>query len=128
MALDDKVRAHLRELGAALNEAVSGSQKVHEILAKVRAEGFDAYLVLDATVALDRRGRRASAALPSIRRGALPAATAEEGDGAPFQINVKDLRFLRSVGIDPTRPIRARRRPGSGTTVTMRSTVAKRGN
>ncbi|HEV8266878.1 MAG TPA: hypothetical protein VGR00_01540 [Thermoanaerobaculia bacterium] len=126
MALDDKVRAHLRELGAALNEAVSGSSKVHEILAKVRAEGFDAYLVLDATVALDRRGRRASASLPSIRRGALPAA-AEEGEGAPFQINVKDLRFLRSVGIDPTRPIRARRRPGTGTTVTMRSTVAKRG-
>ena len=131
MALDDKVRTYLRELGAALNEAVSSSEKVHEILAKVKAEGYGVYLVLDATVALEKRGRRSSAALPSIRRGALHAASAgEDGEGstverAVFQINVKDLSFLRSVGIDPTRPIRSRRRPQS--TVTIRSTVAKRG-
>jgi hypothetical protein len=128
MALDEKVRAYLRELGAALNEAVSSSEKVHEILAKVKAEGYGVYLVLDATVALEKRGRRSSAVLPSIRRGALQSARAEDGEGrtvetAVFQINVKDLSFLRSVGIDPTRPIRARRRPA---TVTLRSTVAKR--
>ena len=127
MALDEKTRGLLRELGAALNQAVSSSEKVHDLLAKIRAEGTDAYLVLDATIVLDKRGRRSSAALPSIRRGAL-AGTREDGEHAPFQINVKDLGFLRSVGIDPTRPIRARRRPAptSSTTVTMRSTVAKR--
>ncbi len=130
MALDDKVRAYLRELGAALNEAVSSSEKVHEILGKMKAEGYGVYLVLDATVALEKRGRRSSAALPSIRRGALQAARApEDGEGATieravFQINVKDLSFLRSVGIDPTRPIRSRRRPQAA--VTIRSTIAKR--
>ena len=130
MALDEKVRGFLRELGAALNGAVSSSEKVHQILAKVRAEGYDVYLVLDATVALEKRGRRSSAALPSIRRGALQAArAAEDGEGstverAVFQINVKDLSFLRSVGIDPTRPIRSRRRPQAA--VTIRSTISKR--
>jgi hypothetical protein len=129
MALDERVRAYLRELGAALNEAVSSSEKVHEILAKVKSEGYGAYLCLDATVALEKRGRRSSAALPTIRRGGLAAPKSErEADGmdtAVFQINVKDLGFLRSVGIDPTRPIRAKRRPP--TAVTIRSTVAKRG-
>jgi hypothetical protein len=131
MALEEKVRAYLRELGAALNDAVSSSEKVHEILAKVKAEGYGVYLVLDATVALEKRGRRSSASLPSIRRGALQSArAAEHGEGrtvetAVFQINVKDLSFLRSVGIDPTRPIRARRRPQA--TVTIRSTVARKG-
>src|ERR1035438_4657831 len=86
MALDDKVRAYLRDLGAALNEAVSSSEKVHEILAKVKAEGYGVYLVLDATVALEKRGRRSSAALPSIRRGALQTARGagdhrSEGEG-----------------------------------------------
>ncbi len=123
MALDEKTRAHLRELGSALNEAVSASPKVHEILARVKAEGYDAYLVLDATVALDRRGRRSSAALPSIRRGS-PSARGE-GETATFQINVKDLYLLRSLGIDPTRPVRARRRPAA--TVTIRSTVSRKG-
>lgn len=129
MALDEKVRAYLRELGAALNEAVSSSEKVHEILAKVKSEGYGAYLCLDATVALEKRGRRSSAALPTIRRGGLAAPKSEreaEGlDTAVFQINVKDLGFLRSVGIDPTRPIRAKKRPQAA--VTIRSTVAKRG-
>lgn len=128
MSLDEKIRGYLRELGTALNGAVSSSDAVHAILAKVRAEGYEAYLVLDATVALDRRGRRSQASLPSIRRGGLGPAKGEvreEGEGTTFQINVKDLSFLRSVGIDPTRPIRARRRPA--TTVTLRSTVSKRG-
>jgi hypothetical protein len=31
------------------------------------------------------------------------------GDRATFRINVKDLRFLKSVGIDPTRKVRVRR-------------------
>jgi hypothetical protein len=123
MALDEKTRALLRELGAALNHAISSSEKVHEILARVKGEGYEPYLVLDATVALDKRGRKTSAALPSIRRGSLHSQR-QETENAVFQINVKDLSFLRSVGIDPTRPIRARRRPP--TTVTMRSTISKR--
>ena len=122
MALDDRVRAHLKDLGSALNEAVSASSKVHEILGKVKAEGYEPYLVLDATVALDRRGRRSSAALPSIRRG---TPTRGDGEGTTFQINVKDLNLLRSLGIDPTRPVRAGRR--SAATVTIRSTVSRKG-
>jgi len=122
MALDERTRGILKELGNALNAAVSSSEKVHEILAKVREEGFEAYLILDATVALDKRGRRSSAHLPSIRRGAPPRGDAET---AVFQITVKDLNLLRALGIDPTRPIRARR-AASATTVTMRTTVARR--
>jgi hypothetical protein len=125
MALDEKTRAALRELGKALNEAVSSSAEVHAILARLREEGHEPYLVLDATVAIEKRGRRAQAALPSIRRGGQ--ARREDPEGASFKIDVKDLHFLRSVGIDPTRAARAprgRRRPG--TAVTLRSTVAKR--
>ena len=125
MALDDKARAALRELGNALNEAVSSSERVREILQRLRDEGHEPYLVLDATVALEGSGRRAKASLPSIRRGGH--ARRDETEGAGFKIDVKDLHFLRSVGIDPTRAPRAprgRRRPG--TTVSIRSTVAKR--
>jgi hypothetical protein len=124
MALDEKTRAALRELGKALNEAVSSSADVQEILQRLRDEGHEPYLVLDATVALDGRGRRSRAALPSIRRGGH--GRAEEAEGT-FKIDVKDLHFLRSVGIDPTRAPRAPRgRRRTGTAVSLRSTVAKR--
>ena len=128
MALDERTRDALRELGNALNEAVSSSARVHEILQRIREEGSEPYLVLDATVALEGRERKARAALPSIRRGG-PARRVEtrRPRETSFKIDVKDLHFLRSVGIDPTRAPRAprgRRRPG--TTVSLRSTVAKR--
>ena len=125
MALDDRTRAALRELGKALNEAVSSSADVQEILQRLRDEGHEPYLVLDATVALEKRGHRARAALPSIRRGGH--ARNEEAEGGAFKIDVKDLHFLRSVGIDPTRAPRAPRgRRRTGTAVSLRSTVAKR--
>lgn len=124
MSLDEKTRAALRELGKALNEAVSSSADVQEILQRLRDEGHEPYLVLDATVALDGRGRRSRASLPSIRRGGH--ARREESEGS-FKIDVKDLHFLRSVGIDPTRAPRAPRgRRRTGTAVSLRSTVAKR--
>ena len=124
MALDEKTRAALRELGKALNEAVSSSRDVQEILQRLRDGGHEPYLVLDATVALDGRGRRSRAALPSIRRGGH--GRGEEAEGT-FKIDVKDLHFLRSVGIDPTRAPRAPRgRRRTGTAVSLRSTVAKR--
>ena len=69
MTSGQRVRAALQELGAALNDAVSSSEKVQAILARLRDDGYDPYLVLDATVALDQKGKRAQAALPSIRRG-----------------------------------------------------------
>ena len=128
MALDERTRDALRELGNALNEAVSSSARVHEILQRIREGGSEPYLVLDATVALEGRERKARATLPSIRRGG-PARRVEtdENEGTSFKIDVKDLHFLRSVGIDPTRAPRAPRgRRRTGTTASFRSTVAKR--
>lgn len=123
MALDEKARTTLRELGAALNEAVSASDRVHELLQRLRDAGYDPYLCLDATVALDRKGRKASAPLPSIRRGRSTARRVE-GDEAGFRIDVKDLRILQSLGIDPTRLVRRRSRPDAA--VTLRSTVSRK--
>ena len=39
MALDERTRAALRELGNALNEAISSSERVHEILQRIREDG-----------------------------------------------------------------------------------------
>ncbi|MCC6132287.1 MAG: hypothetical protein IT186_20385 [Acidobacteria bacterium] len=109
MALDENVRNELKELGSAINEAISVSPLVHEILERIRELGQDPYLILDVTVALEHLGERTEAALPSIRRGSQ-SAHRKEAESASFQINVKDLKLLKSLGIDPTRPVRARRR------------------
>jgi hypothetical protein len=120
MELSDHLREMLKELGQAINESISGSDRVHDSLQKIRDEGYNLYMVLDAKVGVNRRERATRAPKASRRSLALvrdrddrdereESASAEER--AAFRINLKDLRFLRSVGIDPTRKVRARRAP-----------------
>ena len=65
-------------------------------------------MVLDAKVGVNRREGRSSRSRSSGARGEKERPSEER---AAFRINVKDLRFLRSLGIDPTRKVRNRRTP-----------------
>jgi hypothetical protein len=106
MELNDHLRQMLKELGQAINESISGSGRVHDSIQRIRDEGYNLYMVLDAKVGVNRResrsGSRARSAASRVQESAV-------GERAAFRINVKDLRFLKSVGIDPTRKVRNRR-------------------
>lgn len=111
MELSDHLRAMLKELGQAINESISGSGRVHDSIQKIRDEGYNLYMVLDAKVGVNKREGKSRS-----RRAAVVASDeAEEattaGERAAFRINLKDLRFLKSLGIDPTRKVRARKTP-----------------
>ena len=103
MELNDHLREMLKELGQAINESISGSGRVHESIQRIRDEGYNLYMVLDAKVGVNRRESRGGSR--SRSRTAAPATE----ERAAFRINVRDLRFLKSVGIDPTRKVRSRR-------------------
>jgi hypothetical protein len=106
MELNDHLREMLKELGQAINESISGSGRVHESIQRIRDEGYNLYMVLDAKVGVNRREARGGSRSRQTTR-------AQENSGgeerAAFRINVKDLRFLKSLGIDPTRKVRNRR-------------------
>jgi hypothetical protein len=105
MELNDHLREMLKELGQAINESISGSGRVHDSIQRIRDEGYNLYMVLDAKVGVNRRD-----SLKGARRavGEAVSDAVLAGNRATFRINVKDLRFLKSVGIDPTRKVRAR--------------------
>ena len=112
MELSDHLREMLKELGQAINESISGSGRVHDSIQRIRDEGYNLYMVLDAKVGVNKR----EAKLTRVRRGAVREIEPEDAEEtqtteerAAFRINLKDLRFLRSVGIDPTRKVRKRR-------------------
>ena len=75
MQLDDSLKQLWRELGHAINDTVSESDRIAEAIAGVRAAGFDIVLKLDATIGLARR------------------------DSKPMQITQTDRRFLESLHI-----------------------------
>jgi len=111
MELSDHLRAMLKELGQAINESISGSGRVHDSIQKIRDEGYNLYMVLDAKVGVNKREGKSRS-----RRGASASAEPEEdasaaAERAAFRINLKDLRFLKALGIDPTRKVRNRKTP-----------------
>ena len=111
MELNDDLREMLKELGQAINESISGSDRVHDSIQKIRDEGYNLYMVLDAKVGVNRREARAREGRGVRRRAAAEPVVEEVATGdarAAFLINVKDVRILKSLGIDPTRKVRLR--------------------
>jgi len=107
MELSDHLRQMLKELGQAINESISGSDRVHDSIQRIRDEGYNLYMVLDAKVGVNRRAPRALSRRRPASTGNVDSTAS--GNQAAFRINIKDLRFLKSVGIDPTRKVRNRR-------------------
>ena len=100
--MDDKIKQLLQDLGTAINESISGSDDVNQHIQRIRDEGYDLYVVLDATIGLNKQE-------PDTGEvdAAVPAAPPKE---VQFRINVNDLSMLRSLGIDPTRKVKSARR------------------
>jgi hypothetical protein len=108
MELNEHLRQMLKELGQAINESISGSGRVHDSIQRIRDEGYNLYMVLDAKVGVNRhesRGGRRRSGGASRHADTQNDALIEER--AAFRINVKDLRLLKSLGIDPTRKVRS---------------------
>jgi hypothetical protein len=100
--VNDRIKQLLRELGTAINESISSSEDVNKQIQRIRDEGYDLYVVLDATIGLNKQGDEDEAP--------APAALVVSDKDVKFRINVNDLSLLRALGIDPTRKVRSSRR------------------
>lgn len=98
--MNDRIKQLLRELGTAINESISGSDDVNRQIQKIRDEGYDLYVVLDATIGLNRQEGEEP----------KPEIVVKSDREVQFRINVNDLALLRALGIDPTRKVRTARR------------------
>jgi hypothetical protein len=98
--LDDKLHQMLRELRRALSEAISESSDVNRTLRRIREEGYALYLLVDC--------KREPGEIEPLTFATTSAPRLSSGEPA-FQIDGRDLSFLRSIGIDPTRRLRRRR-------------------
>jgi len=112
LQLDDHLKNLLRELGHAINDTVSESDRITGALAGVRAHGYDIVLKLDATIGLAKRdGATPEGAklttqdrrfLESLRIQVDQESNTEETDKKPaprLTMTPQDVRFLKSLRI-----------------------------
>jgi len=92
-------RSLLRDVERALLDAVSESPEMHRVLLRLQRAGWTLRLSLDCQ-------KEAQESEPA---GRTSDARRPRRDEPRFRIDAEDLRFLRSIGIDPTRRRPARR-------------------
>lgn len=102
--MDEKIRQLLKELGNAINESISDSANVNDHIQKIRDEGYNLYVVLDATIGL---GKNENDDQPETQYTNQLSLRPQD---AQFRINVADLAFLKAMGIDPTRKVKTPKR------------------
>ena len=98
--MNSKKRSLLADVERALLDALAESPDVQRTLWKLQREGWTLRLFLDCDRYPDPDGETA---VPASAARARPHESEAE-----FRIDAADLRFLRSIGIDPTRKRRAR--------------------
>lgn len=114
LQLDDQLKNLLRELGHAINDTVSDSDRITGAIAGVRAHGYDIVLKLDATIGLARRdaaGQQQDSKLTTLDRRFLESLRIQvdqesfheaEQDRRPvtkLAMTPQDIRFLKSLRI-----------------------------
>ncbi|MGC2333295.1 MAG: hypothetical protein WA581_17710 [Candidatus Acidiferrales bacterium] len=106
MQLDDRMKQLLRELGHAINDSVSESERIAEAISSIRAAGFDIVLKLDATIGLAKRTSQDSKMTTQDRRFLeslhirVDEEVLEEDDAEPkVEITPQDIKFLKSLKI-----------------------------
>jgi len=110
--LDDHLKNLLRELGHAINDTVSDSDRITGAIAGVRAHGYDIVLKLDATIGLAKRDAASAEAeklttqdrrfLESLRIQVDQESFGEDGERKPvakLAMTPQDVRFLKSLRI-----------------------------
>jgi len=106
LQLDDHMKQLLRELGHAINDSVSDSERIAQAISGVRAAGFDIVLKLDATIGLARRPSHDSRMTSQDRRFLeslhirVDDEVLEEDSAEPkVEITPQDIKFLKSLKI-----------------------------
>jgi len=84
------MKDRIKQLGDAINETLSSSDRIAEAIAAIKSEGYDVFLVLEATVGFNKQESEATdTEAPEIEANTIPE----------LEVNAQDVRFLKSLKI-----------------------------
>ena len=89
--MDDNLKALMQELGNAINESLSESERIAEAIGEIRQAGFDVFMVLEATIGFNRRAEDADETAEGTEQVFETAGT--------IKFSSQDQRFLKALKI-----------------------------
>ncbi|HYE26113.1 MAG TPA: hypothetical protein VEG32_13035 [Clostridia bacterium] len=91
--MDHQLQKLMKQLGDAINETLSDSEQIAEVIGKIKAGGYDVFLVLEATIGFNKRDEDEDEA---VENSNTPRSSKSDPD---FKVSPQDVKFLRSLRI-----------------------------
>ena len=89
--VNPRLKQLMKELGEAINESLSESEQIAEVISRIKAGGYDVFLVLEATIGFNKREEEKS--------GGKPTLVNSRKSDPEFKMSPQDMKFLKSLRI-----------------------------
>lgn len=104
--MDEKLKELMQELGNAINESLSDSERIAAAIGEIKRAGYDVFLVLEATIGFNKRDESSEDEedLATVMETRFETEFDEESaEGEPAAARLKwtsqDQKFLRALKI-----------------------------
>src|SRR5579875_3112515 len=94
--LDDRLKELMQELGNAINESLSESDRIAGAIGEIKRAGYDVFLVLEATIGFNKRDGDEDEE-EAVETDAEHPARAESA--GKIRLTTQDQKFLRALKI-----------------------------
>jgi pentose-5-phosphate-3-epimerase len=88
--VDPQLKQLMKELGDAINESLSDSEQISEVVSRIKEGGYDIFLVLEATIGVSKQGEK----VPDKTSLVTTMSSNPE-----LKVSDQDLKFLKSLRI-----------------------------
>ncbi len=96
--MEDRLKDLMQELGNAINESLSDSERIAEAIGEIKRAGYDVFLVLEATIGFNKRGENdEDEESPTTAEPSRPPRIVEST--GRIKLTSQDQKFLRALKI-----------------------------
>jgi hypothetical protein len=101
MLLEDRLKELMQELGNAINESLSDSDRIAAAIGEIKRAGYDVFLVLEATIGFNKReeGEESDDSAEGVEIEAPPETTTNRRKVGKIKLTSQDQKFLRALKI-----------------------------
>ena len=92
--MEERLKSLMQDLGNAINESLSDSERIAEAIGEIKRAGYDVFLVLEATIGFNKRDGDDDA--PDEDTMDEPR---EIGTSGKVRFTTQDQRFLKALRI-----------------------------
>ena len=92
--MEESLKSLMQDLGNAINESLSDSERIAEAIGEIKSAGYDVFLVLEATIGFNKRE-----AVDEAEEETTTSESQEVTATGKIRFTTQDQRFLKALRI-----------------------------